>query len=212
MRPSFWQERGTPGASPDPPPPTGGAPAAAEFPAGFLRGSTSCGGGGLIPSGREGRSCPRERPPFLGAAQRLGEGRAPGSRAWSSLCIQVVTWLREKSLVALAEGWRDPARLRAQLWKQQDLEAQLQQQQRLKMARPQAQLGDGGAVWQARAQGCSAAPWRSVALGHRHGQPTLTERSVCTAPGSVPTGSEKLSLPGHPLLEWCLFNNLKILF
>lgn len=57
MRPSFCQERGTPGASPDLPPPPGGAPAAADFPTGFLRGSpfgvgSGC-GGGKEPSQRE---------------------------------------------------------------------------------------------------------------------------------------------------------------
>lgn len=49
-------------------------------------------------------------------------------------------WLRERNLVATEEGWRDPAMLQAQLWKQQNLQAELDtsvhQQQRLQMVRP----------------------------------------------------------------------------
>uniref|UniRef100_G1MDF6 Spectrin beta, non-erythrocytic 5 n=1 Tax=Ailuropoda melanoleuca TaxID=9646 RepID=G1MDF6_AILME len=51
--------------------------------------------------------------------------------------FEVATWLREKNSVALEEGWRDPALLRAQLWKQQSLQAELDatvhHQQRLQM-------------------------------------------------------------------------------
>ena len=49
-------------------------------------------------------------------------------------------WLREKNSVALEEGWRDPALLQAQLWKQQSLQAELDanvhEQQRLQMVSP----------------------------------------------------------------------------
>ncbi|CAK7301658.1 Spectrin beta chain, non-erythrocytic 5 [Vulpes lagopus] len=51
--------------------------------------------------------------------------------------FEVAMWLREKNSVALEEGWRDPALLQAQLWKQQSLQAQLDasvhEQQRLQM-------------------------------------------------------------------------------
>ncbi|XP_019500408.1 PREDICTED: spectrin beta chain, non-erythrocytic 5 [Hipposideros armiger] len=50
---------------------------------------------------------------------------------------EVALWLREKKLVALEEGWQDPAMLQAQLRKQQDLQAELDtsvhRQQRLQM-------------------------------------------------------------------------------
>ncbi|XP_045863809.1 spectrin beta chain, non-erythrocytic 5 [Meles meles] len=39
--------------------------------------------------------------------------------------FEVATWLREKHSVALEEGWRDPALLQAQLWKQRSLQAEL---------------------------------------------------------------------------------------
>ncbi|XP_038436072.1 spectrin beta chain, non-erythrocytic 5 isoform X1 [Canis lupus familiaris] len=51
--------------------------------------------------------------------------------------FEVAMWLREKNSVALEEGWRDPALLQAQLWKQQSLQAELDanvhEQQRLQM-------------------------------------------------------------------------------
>ncbi|XP_057162138.1 LOW QUALITY PROTEIN: spectrin beta chain, non-erythrocytic 5 [Ursus arctos] len=51
--------------------------------------------------------------------------------------FEVATWLREKNSVALEEDWRDPALLRAQLWKQHSLQAKLDatvhHQQRLQM-------------------------------------------------------------------------------
>nr|XP_055172581.1 spectrin beta chain, non-erythrocytic 5 [Nyctereutes procyonoides] len=51
--------------------------------------------------------------------------------------FEVAMWLREKNSVALEEGWRDPALLQAQLWKQQSLQAELDasvhKQQRLQM-------------------------------------------------------------------------------
>uniref|UniRef100_A0A671DN44 Spectrin beta, non-erythrocytic 5 n=1 Tax=Rhinolophus ferrumequinum TaxID=59479 RepID=A0A671DN44_RHIFE len=50
---------------------------------------------------------------------------------------EVAMWLREKNLVALDEGWRDPAMLQAQMRKQQNLQAELDtsvhQQQWLQM-------------------------------------------------------------------------------
>ncbi|XP_077655910.1 LOW QUALITY PROTEIN: spectrin beta chain, non-erythrocytic 5 [Urocitellus parryii] len=39
--------------------------------------------------------------------------------------LELATWLREKNLVALEEGWQDPAKLQAQLWKQQHFQAEL---------------------------------------------------------------------------------------
>uniref|UniRef100_A0A8C7EU33 Spectrin beta, non-erythrocytic 5 n=1 Tax=Neovison vison TaxID=452646 RepID=A0A8C7EU33_NEOVI len=39
--------------------------------------------------------------------------------------FEVATWLREKHSVALEEGWRDPALLQAQLWKQRSLQSEL---------------------------------------------------------------------------------------
>lgn len=69
MRPSFWQERGTPGASPDPSSPAGGAPAAADFPAGFLRGSPWLEWGVVVVGGQ---SCLSKRSPFLGGSPEIG--------------------------------------------------------------------------------------------------------------------------------------------
>uniref|UniRef100_A0A667H474 Spectrin beta, non-erythrocytic 5 n=1 Tax=Lynx canadensis TaxID=61383 RepID=A0A667H474_LYNCA len=39
--------------------------------------------------------------------------------------LEVATWLREKDSVALDEGWRNPALLQTQLWKQKSLQAEL---------------------------------------------------------------------------------------
>lgn len=75
----------------------------------------------------DGRSHHKERAP-----------QSLGSPAELSL-PQVTTWLRKKNLVALEEGWRDPATLQALLCKQRNLQAELDtslhQQQELQQVR-----------------------------------------------------------------------------
>lgn len=119
----------------------------------------------------ERRGCPRDKPLFLGAAQRLGERRALGSRACSSRCAQVDAWLREKNLVVLEEGWQDPAGLQAQLRRPQNLQVQdtsVHHQQRLQTVRS---WGPGRGL-QARAGGDPTEPWQ-LALNHSRGWPTF---------------------------------------
>lgn len=95
-----------------------------------------------VGSGYEGQGvAPEGSHPSYGAAQSLGgQRRALSSTAWFSLYAQAAAWLREKNLVALEEGWQDPASLQAQVQKQQKLQAELDTsvhlRQRLQMVRP----------------------------------------------------------------------------
>lgn len=113
-------------------------------------------------------------PPSWGSPEVWGKGRARGSRAWSSAYVQVATWLREKNSVALEEDWRDPALLRAQLWKQHSLQAELDatvhHQQRLQMVRPWE-------PWDRPAGQSMGRPRRALAraLNQSHGWRTFIE-------------------------------------
>lgn len=94
-------------------------------------------------------------------------------------------WLREKNVVALDEGWRDPAMLQAQLRKQQNLQAELDasvhQQQRLQMVRA---WGYGWGTTGTSGRPGHGQPHRrlAAALKHSNGQPTFTERFLGQAP------------------------------
>lgn len=88
-------------------------------------------------------------------------------------------WLREKNSVALEEGWRDPALLQAQLWKQQSLQAELDanvhEQQRLQMVSPWG-------LWDSPAGQSMGRPRRALAmaLSHGNGWPTFMEYLLYT--------------------------------
>lgn len=73
MRRSFWQERGPGRASRDPSPPARRVPAAADFPAGFLRGSPWVAVWVVV----VGKEPLQGEPTLLGQPRGLGAGESP---------------------------------------------------------------------------------------------------------------------------------------
>ncbi|KAM9202881.1 spectrin beta chain, non-erythrocytic 5 [Dugong dugon] len=135
---------------------------------------------------------------------------------------EVAVWLREKNQVALEEGWRDPATLQTQLWKQRTLQAELDsivhQEQRLQREGQrllqgghlasetiQAQLQELGDLWDKLQANCKRKAGKlQEACKAQHLQQSMEELESWLEPVEselqVPVGGQGLP-GGGELLE-----------